>query len=132
MVFIPKSLCLVVCGFLEVIDTFCPKISFNKVYFPLLILPFLSRSSEIIGKKIIMKFNNIVFCLNFNLNISSNLLNQNLPEVAENLEINLLENYDNFLEEEWKSLYKLSEETFVEESDSLKEGAAGAGLTDND
>tara|TARA_B100000035_G_scaffold311209_1_gene320373 strand:+ start:764 stop:1408 length:645 start_codon:yes stop_codon:yes gene_type:complete len=108
------------------------KISFNKVYFPLLILPFLSRSSEIIGKKIIMKFNNIVFCLNFNLNISSNLLNQNLPEVAENLEINLLENYDNFLEEEWKSLYKLSEETFVEESDSLKEGAAGAGLTDND
>ena len=108
------------------------KISFNKVYFPLLILPFLSRSSEIIGKKIIMKLNNIVFCLNFNVNISSNLLNQNLPEVAENLEINLLENYDNFLEEEWKSLYKLYEETFVEESDSLKEGAAGAGLTDND
>ena len=27
------------------------KISFNKVFFPLLILPFLSRSSEIIGKK---------------------------------------------------------------------------------
>ena len=32
----------------------------------------------------------------------------------------------------WKSLYKLSEETFVEESESLKQGAAGAGLTDND
>ena len=31
-----------------------------------------------------------------------------------------------------RALYKLSEETFVEESDSLKEGAAGAGLTDND
>jgi hypothetical protein len=26
----------------------------------------------------------------------------------------------------------LAEDTFVEESDSLKEGAAGAGLTDND
>ena len=32
----------------------------------------------------------------------------------------------------WNSLYKLSENTFVEETDSLKEGAAGAGLTDND
>ena len=31
------------------------KISFNKVSFPLLILPFLSRSSEIIGKKIHVK-----------------------------------------------------------------------------
>ena len=42
------------------------------------------------------------------------------------------ENKDNFSEQEWKSLYKISEETFVEESDSLKQGAAGAGLTDND
>ena len=39
---------------------------------------------------------------------------------------------DNFTDDEWNNLYKLSEETFVEESDSLKEGAAGAGLTDND
>ena len=39
---------------------------------------------------------------------------------------------DNFNEDEWKSLYKLSENTFVEETDSLKKGAAGAGLTDND
>jgi len=29
-------------------------------------------------------------------------------------------------------LYKLSEDTFVEESESLKQGGAGAGLTDND
>ena len=33
---------------------------------------------------------------------------------------------------DWNNLYKLSEETFVEETDSLKQGAAGAGLTDND
>ena len=39
---------------------------------------------------------------------------------------------DNFTETEWNSLYKFAEDTFVEESDSLKEGAAGAGLTDND
>ena len=31
-----------------------------------------------------------------------------------------------------KTYIRLSEETFVEETDSLKEGAAGAGLTDND
>ena len=46
--------------------------------------------------------------------------------------MNIIENKDNFSEQEWKSLYKISEETFVEESDSLKQGAAGAGLTDND
>ena len=38
----------------------------------------------------------------------------------------------NISENEWKQLYELSEETFVEESESLKKGAAGAGLTDND
>ena len=39
---------------------------------------------------------------------------------------------NNFTSSEWKSLYKLSEKTFVDETDSLKHGAAGAGLTDND
>ena len=96
------------------------KIKINKISFPLLILPFLSRGSEVIGKKINMKFNGIEFLLNLNVNITSNLLNQNSPEVADNVEIQILENKDNFLEHEWKSLYKLSEETFVEETDSLK------------
>ncbi len=108
------------------------KFTFNKVAFPLLILAFLSKSSEILGKKINVKFNDVEFLLNLNVNISSNLLNNSCPENADNLEINILENKDNFSEKEWKSLYKLSEETFVEERDSLKEGAAGAGLTDND
>ena len=108
------------------------KITFNKLSFPLLILPFLSKSSEVIGKKIKVKFNNFEFLLNFNMNISSNLVDQKLPETVENLEINIIENKDNFSEQEWKSLYKLSEEIFVEENDSLKQGAAGAGLTDND
>ena len=39
---------------------------------------------------------------------------------------------DSFSEQDWKELYKLSEETFVDESDSSKAKAAGAGLTDND
>ena len=108
------------------------KITFNKISFPLLLLPFLSRSSEIIGKKINIKFHKIEFLLNLNVNISSNLLDKNCPEIASNVEINIIENKDNFTEQEWKSLYKLSEETFVEETESLKQGAAGAGLTDND
>ena len=43
-----------------------------------------------------------------------------------------MENSDSFSEKEWKQLYKLSEDTFVEESESLKQNSAGAGLTDND
>ena len=46
--------------------------------------------------------------------------------------VSFLENKDSFTDNEWKNLYKLSENTFVEETDSLKKGAAGAGLTDND
>ena len=64
--------------------------------------------------------------------IISNFIDQEFPKIANKIEVNLLENEDNFTDDEWNNLYKLSEETFVEESDSLKEGAAGAGLTDND
>ena len=98
----------------------------------MLILPFLSRSSEVIGKKIHVKFNNFEFLLNLNVSISSNLFNQSFPEIAENVEIYMIENKDSFSEQEWKNLYKISEKTFVEETDSSKKGAAGAGLTDND
>ena len=108
------------------------KITFYKITHPILFLPFLSRSSEIIGKKIHVKFNNFEFLLNLNVDISSNLFNQSFPEIAENVEIYMIENKDSFSEKEWKNLYKISEKTFVEESDSLKKGAAGAGLTDND
>ena len=108
------------------------KITFNKISFPLLLLPFLSRSSEIIGKKINIKFDKIEFLLNLNVNISSNLLDKNCPEIANNVEIDFLDNKDNFSEDDWNSLYKLSEKTFVDETESLKQGAAGAGLTDND
>ena len=108
------------------------KITFNEISYPLLILPFLSRSSEIIGKKIYLKFDKYEFLLNLNVSISSNLFNQDCPIITNDVEINILENKDNFSDQDWKSLYKISEETFVEETDSLKQGAAGAGLTDND
>ena len=108
------------------------KIKFDKISFPILVLPFLSRSSEIIGKKIHVKFDEIEFLLNLNVNISSNVIDKDYPIISNNFEIRFIENKDSFTEQEWKNLYKLSENTFVEETDSLKQGAAGAGLTDND
>ena len=106
--------------------------TFEGIAFPILLLPFLSRGSEIIGKKIFFKFDKDEFLLNFNLNISSNFFSEEFPYSAKNIEIIFLENKDSFSDKEWKNLYKLSENTFVEETDSLKQGAAGAGLTDND
>ena len=97
-----------------------------------MLLPFLSRCSEIIGKKILFEFEQNKFLLNFNISISFNNFQKELPTTANNIEIKFLENKDNFSDLDWKNLYKLSEDTFVEETDSLKKGAAGAGLTDND
>ena len=78
------------------------------------------------------KFDNNEFLFNFNISISTNFLKGDFPIIAKNSEIFFLENIDNFSESEWRNLYKLSENTFVEESESLKKKAAGAGLTDND
>ena len=108
------------------------KCSVEKLAFPLLLLPFLSRGSEIIGKKLLFSFDDNQFLLNFNVSISSNFWNKETPILANQVEISFLNNEDNFSNQDWKNLYKLAEDTFVEETDSLKEGAAGAGLTDND
>jgi len=108
------------------------KIKFISVAYPIIFLSFLSRASETIGKKIHLKMDQNDFLLNLNVNIYSNVFNQEFPAIANNVEVELKENQDNFTDLEWRSLYKLSENTFVEESDSLKLGAAGAGLTDND
>lgn len=106
--------------------------SVKNIAYPLLLLPFLSRSSEIIGKKLLISFDENKFLLNFNISISSNLWNKEFPMLANQVDISFLNNEDNFSDQDWKNLYKLAEDTFVEETDSLKEGAAGSGLTDND
>ena len=108
------------------------EIKFEGIAYPLLFLPFTSRASEIIGKRLFLKLDSNEFLLNFNNNICSNFLSNEIINIANHVTIRLLENKDSFLEKEWNQLYKLSEETFVEESDSLKETAAGAGLIDND
>ena len=107
-------------------------IKFKKIAYPVIFLSFLSRASEISGKKIHVKLDQNEILLNLNVNICSNFLDQDIPEFANEIEIKFIDNKDSFTESEWNSLYKLAEDTFVEESDSLKEGAAGAGLTDND
>ena len=107
-------------------------IKLKKIAYPIIFLSFLSRASEIIGKKIHIKFDQNEILLNLNLNIYSNILNQEFKVIANNVEVKFLENLDNFTDSEWQNLYKLSENTFVEESESLKQGGAGAGLTDND
>ena len=108
------------------------KIEFKNVAYPIIFLSFISRSSEIIGKKINVKIDEKKILLNLNVNIYSSFIDNEFPKIANMVEVNLVENQDNFTDDEWNNLYKLSEDTFVEESDSLKEGAAGAGLTDND
>jgi len=108
------------------------EIKFERIAYPLLFLPFVSRASEVIGKRLFLKLDNNEFLLNFNNNIFSNFLNNEIINIANQATIKLLKNTDSFSENEWNQLYKLSEETFVEESDSLKETAAGAGQIDND
>ena len=103
-----------------------------NVAFPILFLPFVSRASEVIGKRIFLKIDEKEFLLNLNQSIYSNYLKNEILENCNSISINFIENNNSFNENEWKELYKLSEDTFVEETESLKIGGAGAGLTDND
>jgi len=108
-------------------------IKFFNVSYPLLLLPFLSRASDLVGKKISVQYEENNFLLNFDKTIfSKNIKNDHIVSLAKEITIEFLENNNSFSAQEWKELYKLSEETFVEETDSLKTKGAGAGLTDND
>ena len=126
----------IICGtnFLDQIKSLenLKEIKFEKMAYPLLFLPFVSRASEVIGKRLHLKLDDNNFLLNFNNNICSNFFKNEIIKVANKASINFLENSNLFSENDWKELYKLSENTFVEESDSLKQSGAGAGLTDND
>ena len=108
------------------------EIKFINVAYPLLFLPFVSRTSEIIGKRIFLKMDQNEFLLNYNQSINSNFIKNNIIKEVNEIDLILYENENTFNNSEWEELYKLSEDTFVEESDSLKKNSAGAGLTDND
>ena len=107
-------------------------IKFYNLSYPLLILPFVSKASEIISKKILVQYDNTSFLLNFDKSIFSKSIDKQIQSLANVVNIEFIENKNSFSEQDWKELYKLSEETFVDESDSSKAKAAGAGLTDND
>ena len=107
-------------------------LKFYNVSYPLLMLPFISRASEIISKKILVQFDKSSFLLNFDKSIFSKNIEKQSQSIAKVVNIEFMENKNSFSEQDWKELYKLSEETFVDESDSLKKTGAGAGLTDND
>jgi hypothetical protein len=128
--------CPVIAGvnFLDQIKTLenLSEINFKNIAYPILFLPFVSRASEIVGKRILLKLDEKEFLMNFNNCIYSNFSKQEIVKIAERVSIKILKNEDSFSENEWKELYKLSEETFVEENESLKNSGAGAGLTDND
>ena len=131
-----KELCPIYCGVafldqckqLEILKT----IKFYNVNYPMLIVPFISKASETLGKKILIQFNKSSFLINFNKSILSKNIGKQIDVLADEISIEFLENKNSFSDQEWKELYKISEETFVEESESLKEKGAGAGLTDND
>ena len=128
--------CPVIVGvnFLDQIKTLenLSEINFKNIAYPILFLPFVSRASEILGKRILLKLDEKEFLMNFNNCIYSNFSKQEIVKTAKRVSIKILKNKDSFTENEWKELYKLSEETFVEENESLKNSGAGAGLTDND
>ncbi len=132
-----KEFCPIYCGtsFLDnckMLESF-KLIKFFNVSYPLLLLPFLSRASDLVGKKISVQYEENNFLLNFDKTIfSKDIKNDHIVSLAKEITIEFLENNNSFSAQEWKELYKLSEETFVEETDSLKIKGAGAGLTDND
>ena len=107
-------------------------IKFFNINYPLLIIPFLSRSSEIINKPINVILDEGKYILNSNKTIFTNIEKSNNSKISKELTIQFEEDKNLFTDTEWKELYKLSEDTFVPETDSLKSSAAGAGLTDND
>jgi hypothetical protein len=94
-------------------------LSIQPVDFPILLIPFLNRISYKIGKMIEVKFDKIEILLNLNNYISSNTdLRKKILKSTEHLTINVIENKDTFDASVWDSLYELSTETFVEESES--------------
>jgi len=108
------------------------QLEIRNLAFPLLFIPFLSRISEMLGKRIFLKIDNKEFLFNFNQSIYSNYLSGDIVQKSEKINLQFIENKNSFSENEWSELYKISENTFVEETEESKQKAAGAGLTDND
>ena len=132
-----ESLCPILTG-VSLIDDFknieiLKEINFYNVSFPLLMIPFISRLSFLIGKRVSIEIDDYKFKFNLDKYMFSNSdINSLILEHAKNVRITVFENEDSFSQEVWDELYELSTDTFVEENEKLKSTAAGAGLEDND
>ena len=132
-----ESLCPILTG-VSLIDDFknieiLKEIIFYNVSFPLLMIPFISRLSFLIGKRVSIEIDEYNFKFNLDKYMFSNSdINSLILENAKNVRITIFENEDSFSQEVWDELYELSTDTFVEENEKLKSTAAGAGLEDND
>ena len=132
-----ESLCPILTG-VSLIDDFknieiLKEINFYNVNFPLLMIPFISRLSFLIGKRVSIEIDEYNFKFNLDKYMFSNSdINSLILENAKNVRITIFENEDSFSQEVWDELYALSTDTFVEENEKLKSTAAGAGLEDND
>ena len=132
-----ESLCPILTG-VCLIDDFknieiLKEINFYNVSFPLLMIPFISRLSFLIGKRVSIEIDDYKFKFNLDKYMFSNSdINSLILENTKNVKIEVIENEDSFSQEVWDELYALSTDTFVEENEKLKSTAAGAGLEDND
>ena len=132
-----ENLCPILTG-VFLIDDFknieiLKEINFYNVSFPLLMIPFISRLSFLIGKRISIEIDEYNFKFNLDKYMFSNSdINSLILENTKNVKIEVFENEDSFSQEVWDELYALSTDTFVEENEKLKSTAAGAGLEDND
>ena len=132
-----ESLCPILTG-VSLIDDFknieiLKEINFYNVRWPLLMIPFISRLSFLIGKRVSIEIDEYKFKFNLDKYMFSNSdINSLILENTKNVKIEVFENEDSFSQEVWDELYALSTDTFVEENEKLKSTAAGAGLEDND
>mgnify|MGYP001285582213 FL=1 len=66
------------------------EIKFENIAFPILFLPFVSRASEIVGRKILLKVDNRTFLLNYNTSIYSNSLNEGVTTIGNKVVVKFL------------------------------------------
>ena len=132
-----KSLCPIYTG-LKLIDDYksvdeIKILKFIKLDYPLLLLPFINKLSYLIGKRIQVSIDDINAECNLNTcMLADHKIKSLIIKKANTVTITILENLDNFSSETWNELYKISTETFVEETEKSKQTGAGAGLQDND
>ena len=132
-----KNLCPIYTG-LKLIDNYksvddIKFLKFINLDYPLLLLPFVNKLSYLIGKRVEITIDDINAECNLNTCVlADHQIKSSIIKKADKVTIKILENEDSFSSNTWNELYKLSTETFVEETEQSKQTGAGAGLQDND